>query len=50
MGQFLSIALGFDAGKGKKPKEAAKSKNRENIIFRLSASLARALEGEFNLY
>lgn len=50
MGHSAGISQGFKANQGKKTRKGVKSKNRESIILRLSASLARALEGEFHLY
>ena len=50
MGHSANISLGIQGGKAKKAKRVTKAKNQENIILRLSASLARSLEGEFNLY
>lgn len=50
MGHLAGILLGFEAGQRKRARKGIKSKTRERFILRLSASLARALEGEFNLF
>ena len=50
MAHLAGISKGFDTNQRKKTKEKVKGKNRENFILRLSASLERALEGEFNLF
>ncbi|MHA1544428.1 MAG: hypothetical protein ACTSU8_04780 [Alphaproteobacteria bacterium] len=50
MAHSAGISKGFDTGRRKNTKEKVKDQNRENFLLRLSASLARALEGEFHLY
>lgn len=50
MAYSAGISKGFGTGRRKNTKEKVKGKNLENFLLRLSASLARALEGEFHLF